>query len=114
MSEVKIWDLESKKEIATLVHVDSEDWIVLGPDGLFDASPNAMSLLYYTVETNGKQEIIELEQLKARYYEPGLLQISGHAEDVDAFRHELEAAYRELLGPAKTEIIITAEHPYPS
>ena len=36
------------------------------------------------------------------------------AEDIDAFRGELETAYAELLGQVKTEIIITAEHPYPS
>lgn len=36
------------------------------------------------------------------------------AEDIDAFRHQLEAAYGELFGIAKTELIITAEHPYPS
>lgn len=71
---VKIWDLETRKEIATLIHIDRDDWIVLGADGLFDASQNAMNLMYYTVETDGKQEIIELEQLKSRYYEPGLLQ----------------------------------------
>lgn len=71
---VKIWDLGTKEEIVTLINIDRDDWIVLGPDGLFDASPNAMGLMYYTVETSGKPEIIELEQLKARYYEPGLLQ----------------------------------------
>ena len=36
------------------------------------------------------------------------------AEEIDAFRRELEIAYAELLGQVKTEIIITAEHPYPS
>lgn len=34
------------------------------------------------------------------------------AEDVDALRHELELAYADLLGEAKTEIIITAESPF--
>jgi hypothetical protein len=34
------------------------------------------------------------------------------AETVDALRHELEAAFAELLGDAKAEIIVTAEHPY--
>jgi hypothetical protein len=35
------------------------------------------------------------------------------AEDIDAFRRELDTAYAELLGQARTEIIVTAEHPYP-
>src|SRR5690606_21722297 len=38
--------------------------------GLFDASPGAMELMYFTLGL----ETIELEQLKERYYEPGLMQ----------------------------------------
>ena len=36
------------------------------------------------------------------------------ADDVDALRRELEDAYAKLLGQVKTEIIITAEDPFPS
>ncbi len=72
--QVKIWSIPERKEIATLILIDKDDWIVLSPQGLFDASQNAMRLLYYLVETGQRTEIIELEQLKARYYEPGLLQ----------------------------------------
>ncbi len=72
--QVKMWHIPERKEIATLILVDEKDWIVLSPQGLFDASPNAMRLLYYLVKTGQRTEIIELEQLKARYYEPGLLQ----------------------------------------
>jgi hypothetical protein len=45
-------------------------WAVTSPSGLFDASPDMMNDLHYVVG----MEIIELEQLKARFYEPGLLQ----------------------------------------
>jgi len=43
--------------------------VVKTPEGLFDASPEAMKQLYYT----SGFEIIELNQLKERYYEPKLL-----------------------------------------
>jgi divalent metal cation (Fe/Co/Zn/Cd) transporter len=36
------------------------------------------------------------------------------AEEVDAFRSELVTAYAEFMSQVKTEIIITAENPYPS
>ncbi len=65
----KIWDATTGKELLTLFWVNEKDWVVIAPNGLFDASPGMMDFLYYTVEN----EIIELEQLKARYYEPGLL-----------------------------------------
>jgi WD40 repeat protein len=65
----KLWDLKSGQTIATLVTIDSTDWVVATPSGLFDASPGAMKLMYYIQGL----EVIELEQLKERYYEPGLL-----------------------------------------
>ena len=71
---VKLWTLGKDQPIATLVNLDQGNWVVVGSNGLFDASPGAMQLLFYEVEENGNKEIIELEQLKARYYEPGLLQ----------------------------------------
>ncbi|MBX2873373.1 MAG: caspase family protein [Saprospiraceae bacterium] len=79
------------EHIATLITVDSADWIVTTPSGLFDASPGAMGLLYYRLLYDGEYEVIELDQLKARYYEPGILQkLLGYAEEairsVDKFR----------------------------
>ncbi len=58
---------------ATLFHLDSTDWVVTSPNGLFDASPAAMLELHYVVPYDQDWEVIDLEQLKSRYYEPGLL-----------------------------------------
>ncbi len=66
---IKIWDWATGKVRASLVALDSVDWVVTTPDGLFDASPGAMKLMYYVAGL----EVIELAQLKERYYEPGLL-----------------------------------------
>ena len=70
---IRIWDIDTKKEVAQLIEVDDQDWIVSSPNGLFDASPAAMNRMYYTLFVDGDWEVIELEQLKSRYYEPGLL-----------------------------------------
>lgn len=75
-------DTLSDQEIATLVIVDSSDWVVTTPGGLFDASPGAMRQLHYVVFYDNVYEVIELEQLKTRYYEPGLLQkLLGFSDD---------------------------------
>lgn len=77
---MKVWDLAKQEELATLVWLDEKDWVVLGPNNLFDASPGAMDLLYYKVEVPNEDEevpeveVIELLQMKERYYDPGLLQ----------------------------------------
>jgi WD40 repeat protein/uncharacterized caspase-like protein len=65
----KLWDTKSGKELAALINIDSADWVVTTPSGLFDASPGAMKLMHYVQGL----EVIELEQLKKRYWEPGLL-----------------------------------------
>jgi WD40 repeat protein len=65
----KLWRVETGALLATLIALDDRDWAVVTPDGRFDASPNAQKLMHWMVGT----EPIELEQLKERYYEPGLL-----------------------------------------
>ena len=80
----KIWNVETGAELATLISVGEEDWVVLTPSGLFDASPGAMQKMHYV----SGMEVIELDQLKGRYWEPNLLSIllnfkEGRLKDVD-------------------------------
>lgn len=75
---VKLWEAAGGKLLATLMAIDSDDWVVTTPAGLFDASPGAMNLMHFVAGL----EVIELEQLKERYYEPGLLpKILGLSRD---------------------------------
>lgn len=96
----KLWDIGEQSSgsqsqeieaLATLFHLDSTDWVVTSPNGLFDASPAAMLELHYVVSYGQEWEVIELEQLKSRYYEPGLLpKLMGYADErmrpVEAFQ----------------------------
>ena len=68
---IKIWDIDKQVELATLIILDDTEWVISTPNGLFDASPGAMDKLYYVAG----METIDLEQLKHRYYQPGLLPI---------------------------------------
>lgn len=78
----KIWDIEEGKEIATLIGINANDWVVTSTLGFFDASPGAMKLMHYVVNYRGEWETLELEQLKARYYEPGLLsKLMGYSNE---------------------------------
>jgi hypothetical protein len=72
---IKIWDVEAKAVLATLMVINDHDWVVAGPDNRFDASTGALPYLYFVVPTaGGESEIIGLDQMKERYFEPGLLQ----------------------------------------
>lgn len=67
---ITFWNLDKGEELASLYSIDSINWVAVSPTGLFDATPGVMDLLYFVIGT----EVVELEQLKERYFEPGLLQ----------------------------------------
>ncbi|MEO6038580.1 MAG: caspase family protein, partial [Saprospiraceae bacterium] len=98
----KIWDSATGRELATLISVDSTDWVVTTPSGLFDASPGAMQLMHYVLGT----EVIDLDQLKERYYEPGLLaKITGLSKGVlrDVAAFDQIALYPEISARIEKE-----------
>lgn len=67
---LRLWDISSGKEIAKLFLFDgSDDWVVLSPNGRFDATPAAMQHLYYVLN----KRVIPLEQFYEGFYTPGLL-----------------------------------------
>lgn len=68
---IKIWKNENGKyqEVGVMIPLRLEDYVVVTPDDLFDATPVAMQEMHFTVGG----EIIALEQLKESYYEPNLL-----------------------------------------
>jgi WD40 repeat protein len=76
---IKIWDYDKGTLLSTLSVLNNRDWVVVNEDGLFDASPQAMKDIYYVVndavDITEPWKIIELEQLKHRFYQPNLLQI---------------------------------------
>jgi WD40 repeat protein len=64
----KLWDPQIGKEILTFMNLPNNEWLVLHPSGLFDASASAMEKLYWVQGL----DIIDFTQLKDRFYEPGL------------------------------------------
>ncbi|TNE60161.1 MAG: hypothetical protein EP344_07865 [Bacteroidetes bacterium] len=67
---IKFWEPLSGKEQVSLIPIDAEDWAAMTPAGLFNASEGAMKIMYYV----DNREVVALEQLKERYFEPYLLQ----------------------------------------
>jgi WD40 repeat protein len=65
----RVWDLASGSDLVSLIALDKNDWAAVTPQGIFDASPGGMALMHWIVGPN----IIALDQLKDRYWEPGLL-----------------------------------------
>ncbi len=78
-STTRIWEWQTGKELNTnntverelvkLVRIGEADSVAVTPSGLFDATPDGMNALHFVAGL----EVIELEQLKGRYWQPGLL-----------------------------------------
>ncbi|MES2799800.1 MAG: caspase family protein [Bacteroidota bacterium] len=67
-----MWNTKTGEQLIRQFIFDANPnkWVHLHPSGLFDASPDAMELMYWTKGL----EVIEFAQLKERYWEPGLWQ----------------------------------------
>ncbi len=65
-----LWSVEDGEKLIQRFQFDNDPnkWVHIHPSGLFDASPEAMELMYWTKGL----EIIEFAQLKDRYWVPGL------------------------------------------
>jgi WD40 repeat protein len=67
---VRVWDRATGRPAATLMSFRDGEWAVVDPEGRFDAANGGdIDGMHWAVGL----ETIELNQLKERYYEPGLL-----------------------------------------
>ena len=80
---------------------DPSKWVFIHPSGLFDASPDAMELMYWTKGL----EIIKFSQLKDRYWLPGLFKkvLSGEVLPDVRDMNELKLQPMVALGEIKND-----------
>jgi WD40 repeat protein len=66
----KLWDSSTGRLVATLVSFQDGGWAVVDSEGRYDLSnPDCASGLYWVADN---LDVIELTQLKVRFYTPGL------------------------------------------
>lgn len=66
---LKFWDMQTGEELAAIVFLEHNDWVLPTRNGQFDASPGGMKYLHWNVGP----ETVHLTQLAEHFYEPGLL-----------------------------------------
>ncbi|MBU0763224.1 MAG: hypothetical protein KJ607_00150, partial [Bacteroidetes bacterium] len=89
---IKLWDTSSGKEIATLIPVDSSDWMIVTPDMYYFASKGALTNMAWKSGTR----IFSFEQFDLQYNRPDIvLERIGIADSnlIDAYR---KAYYKRL------------------
>ena len=67
-----LWDVSKKQKLCELYVFEDKTWAAIDVDGRYDASNGGRNdHLHFVLNT---EEVIALNQLKERYYEPGLIQ----------------------------------------
>ena len=79
---VDLFDAKSDKLLASLFMLDKTEWVVIDPQGRFDASTEAQKLMHFAVGL----EPVDLSQIKDRYFTPNLLQRIFKGENLDQTR----------------------------
>ena len=75
---IKIWNLQTGKELLTLISFPDEGYVITTPEDLFDGNDVGFKNLHYVKG----MEIIGLNQLKERYYEPDLMsKLFGYSDE---------------------------------
>lgn len=76
-SRIIIWDTQFGTYLGTLFLLGENDWVVVTPNGYFDASPNGMKQLYYVQGI----DVLPLESFYERFYTPNLFARIASGED---------------------------------
>jgi WD40 repeat protein len=94
-NSIKLWDVAKGALIATLYSFGTGDFLIVDADGRYDSSNTGQTpYLHWVVGMTP----ISLDQLKDRYYEPGLLaKIMGHNTDPLRPVPKLEDALLQLF-----------------
>lgn len=78
---VKTWDMLTGQIEFTLLGLPKREYMIIHHTGLFDLSDGAAPFMHFVVvQQQAPPEIIELQQLKYRYYEPGIWKRVLHNE----------------------------------
>ena len=81
---LSLWKYETQLQMIKHLSFDNNPnkWVHIHPSGYFDASPEAMELMYWTKGL----DIIEFSQLKDRYWLPGLWEKVMNGEELPEVR----------------------------
>jgi WD40 repeat protein len=66
----RIWNIATGKEIAQFVGFDDGEWVVLTPEGYYNASPKGSQYLNVRVDNN----VYGIDDYGATFYRPDLVQ----------------------------------------
>jgi WD40 repeat protein len=75
---VRLWNTDSGKEIAQFVGFNDGEWVVITPDGYYNASANGDKYLNVRIDNN----VYGIDQYRRIYYKPQIVEARLQGRDV--------------------------------
>jgi WD40 repeat protein len=69
---IKLWDVSTGRETCTMVGFNDGEWVVITPEGYFNASPNGAKHLNVRIGNN----VYSIDNFYSRFYRPELVQLA--------------------------------------
>lgn len=95
---IKLWDASSGKELANVLSVDQDDWLVVVADGSFDGSPAAWSRVQWRFSEH-LYDVVPVEIFFNEFYTPGLLSELFVRQRLPSLQSGQEIAQRDRRQP---------------
>jgi len=67
---IKIWDIESNRLLVTMISLLEDNWIIITPEGYYDASPGADKYLAVRIDN----KVYGIDQYRDTFYRPEIVQ----------------------------------------
>jgi WD40 repeat protein len=101
---IRVWNVETKKELVSVIFLNDNDWFIKNPEGYFDATEGAYSSISFVKGT----EIYNIGQFFNEFYRPGLYsEVFGNNP---SFRQNLMQTV-EKYPPPTVEIVMPEAGP---
>ncbi|HPO35853.1 MAG TPA: caspase family protein [Syntrophales bacterium] len=98
---VRLWQVESGQEIARLISFKGGEWIVVTPEGYYNASPGGDHYLNVRVG----ERVFGIDNYREAFFRPDLVKVSLVGKTLKEFK-----SFAEVKMPPSVEIIDTPTH----
>jgi WD40 repeat protein len=94
---IKYWDIPARKEVAAFISFKNGEWVVITPEGYFNASPNGAKHLNVRVGNN----VYSIDNFYEKFFNPAYIASVLQSKDVQA----LADIRKGILTPPDVKII---------
>jgi len=99
-STTRLWDINTGREIARFISFTDGEWVIITPEGYFNASANGAKHLNVRVGNN----IYGLDQFYSRFYRPELVELALAGKSIEA-KDDIGSLAAKSLAPSLKLIV---------